>query len=66
MRGGPRPSGAAAANRVVMPGPPYQLSATPWRLRGPAPTLGQHNAEIYAELGIGPADLAHLRAAGVL
>jgi crotonobetainyl-CoA:carnitine CoA-transferase CaiB-like acyl-CoA transferase len=49
-----------------MPGPPYQLSAAPWRLRGPAPTLGQHNAEIYAELGIGPADLAHLRAAGVL
>ncbi|HLH22235.1 MAG TPA: CaiB/BaiF CoA-transferase family protein [Chloroflexota bacterium] len=51
---------------LVMPGAPYQLSATPWRLRGPAPTLGQHNAEIYAELGLGPADLAHLRAAAVL
>jgi benzylsuccinate CoA-transferase BbsE subunit len=51
---------------LVMPGAPYQLSATPWRLRGPAPTLGQHNAALYGELGLGAADLAHLRAAGVI
>lgn len=51
---------------LVMPGAPYQLSATPWRLRGPAPTLGQHNAAVYAELGLGADDLVHLRAAGVL
>jgi benzylsuccinate CoA-transferase BbsE subunit len=51
---------------LVMSGPPYQLSATPWRLRGPAPTLGQHNAAIYGERGLGATDLAHLRAAGVI
>jgi len=33
------------------PGAPYRLAATPWRLAGPSPTLGQHTAEILGELG---------------
>lgn len=33
---------------------------------GRAPLLGEHNVEIYAELGLSPADLEHLRALGVL
>ena len=32
----------------------------------PAPRPGQHNVEIYTELGIGPAELARLRAAGTI
>lgn len=28
------------------PGPPYRLSATPWRIASPAPRLGQHNARL--------------------
>jgi len=32
----------------------------------PAPRPGQHNVEIYGELGIGPADLARLREAGTV
>ncbi|MBE9538859.1 MAG: CoA transferase, partial [Proteobacteria bacterium] len=28
------------------PGPPYRFSLTPWRIRKPAPTAGQHNEEI--------------------
>lgn len=34
--------------------------------RGGAPTLGQHNAEVLAELGIGPDRRAHLEAEGVI
>lgn len=32
----------------------------------PPPTLGQHNAEVYARLGMGTADLAGLKAKGVV
>ena len=42
------------AGPVTMPGAPYHLSATPWQLRTPAPTLGQHTAEVLAEAGIEP------------
>ncbi|MCU1375517.1 MAG: CoA-transferase family, partial [Actinomycetia bacterium] len=31
---------------VVYPGAPYKLSATPWRIGRPAPTVGEHNAEL--------------------
>ena len=41
-----------AAGTVTMPGAPYKLSATPWRLRRPAPCLGQHTAEVLAEVGL--------------
>ena len=49
------------------PGAPYLLSATPWRLRSPAPLLGEHNAAVYGEhLGYGAAELATLRQDGVI
>ena len=41
-----------AAGPVTMPGAPYKLSATPWQLRRPAPCLGQHTAEVLAEVGL--------------
>lgn len=37
------------AGEVTMPGAPYLLPATPWELRTPAPTLGQHNKEVLAK-----------------
>jgi crotonobetainyl-CoA:carnitine CoA-transferase CaiB-like acyl-CoA transferase len=37
------------------PGVPTWFSATPGAVAGPAPSLGQHNAELLAELGLGPA-----------
>jgi crotonobetainyl-CoA:carnitine CoA-transferase CaiB-like acyl-CoA transferase len=40
------------AGNVMMPGAPYKLGATPWTLRTPAPCLGQHTAEVLAELGL--------------
>ena len=40
------------AGTVTMPGAPYRLSVTPWQLRTPAPTLGQHTAAVLAEIGL--------------
>lgn len=41
---------AADGTQLRMPGAPYQLSATPWRLRTGAPTLGQHTEDVLATL----------------
>jgi benzylsuccinate CoA-transferase BbsE subunit len=35
---------------ALMPGAPYVFSETPWELRRPAPKLGEHTAEVLAEL----------------
>ena len=43
------------AGAVKQPGPPVRLFGTPWGLRSPAPTLGQHNSEV-AESGFHPPD----------
>jgi len=34
---------------VIFPGPPFLLSRSPWRLRRPAPRLGEHQAEVRAD-----------------
>ncbi|MGE5596623.1 MAG: CaiB/BaiF CoA transferase family protein, partial [Hyphomicrobiales bacterium] len=43
-------TGEGLDGTAVMPGAPYILSATPWELRRPAPRLGEHTAEVLAEL----------------
>jgi crotonobetainyl-CoA:carnitine CoA-transferase CaiB-like acyl-CoA transferase len=43
-----------------------RLSGTPGAIRRPAPRLGEHNAEVYAGLGISPGGLAKLEAEGVV
>ena len=43
------------AGAVKQPGPAVRLFGTPWGLRSPAPTLGQHNSEV-AESGFHPPD----------
>ncbi len=45
----------------IYPGAPFKLGATPWMQRGRAPHIGEHNAEIYGELGMDAADLRRLK-----
>lgn len=47
-------------------GEPVKMSATPWQLRRPAPLLGQHTDEVLGELGVDQAEIARLRAQGVI
>ncbi|HJO82253.1 MAG TPA: CoA transferase, partial [SAR202 cluster bacterium] len=55
------------AGMQTYPGAPFIMSATPWRAGSSAPTLGEHNSEIYGEkLGYSNAELVRLTAAGVI
>ncbi|MFZ5492919.1 MAG: CaiB/BaiF CoA transferase family protein [Pseudomonadota bacterium] len=46
------------------PCPKFSVSRT--RIRSSAPRMGQHNAEVYGDLGLNPAALDTLKAAGVV
>ena len=55
------------AGSADYPGPPFNMEGTPWRVKAAAPTLGQHNEEVYCgELGISRGELARLAEAGVV
>jgi crotonobetainyl-CoA:carnitine CoA-transferase CaiB-like acyl-CoA transferase len=43
-----------------------RLSGTPGHMRLPAPELGEHNADVFAELGLTAGDIAQLRQSGVM
>jgi len=51
---------------VVLQNAVPRLSSTPAVIRRPAPGLGEHNAEVYGELGIGAAELERLAEDGVV
>ena len=54
------------AGEVRIPGRPFIMSETPWDLRRPAPTLGQHNEEVFTGLGYSREDVVRLRQQGVI
>jgi crotonobetainyl-CoA:carnitine CoA-transferase CaiB-like acyl-CoA transferase len=57
------PDGAAT---TLLPATPADFHGTPWRPRWMAPTHGQHTDEVLRELGRSDAELAALRAKGVV
>lgn len=50
---------------VTYPGAPAKLSGSPWQA-GRAPLLGEHNEEIYGEIGYTKESLAKLRKKGII
>ena len=48
-----------------LPGAPYQLSESPWRIRRRAPSLGEHTAEALSEVGLEASELVRLRRSGI-
>jgi CoA:oxalate CoA-transferase len=51
---------------IVLHGNPLRFAGAAPRARPLAPALGEHNREVYAEIGLGETDLARLAAAGVV
>jgi len=55
------------AGKLVMPGAPFRMARTPWRIARPAPGVGEHNDEIYGgELGLSAGERRALRERGVI
>lgn len=55
-----------AAGRITQLGPAVKFSATPARIRRPAPLFGQHSAEVLEELGYDQDAIRRLAADGVV
>ena len=56
-----------AAGVVTQPGRPFIMNETPWQLRSPAPTLGEHNEAVFGEmLGYDRQALVRLKRMGVI
>ncbi|MCI0801858.1 MAG: CoA transferase [Chloroflexi bacterium] len=56
-----------ALGTLKYPGAPFEMSATPWEARSPAPTLGEHNQEVIGQrLGHTPEQLAQMRAMQII
>jgi formyl-CoA transferase len=49
-----------------VPGVTPKFTETPGDVRRGGPTLGEHNDEVYAEIGLSPDDIAALRERGVI
>ena len=54
------------AGRLTYPGRPFVMQHTPWAARMAAPLLGQHNAEVFGELGYDRSALMRLRETGAI
>lgn len=56
-----------STGKITYPGAPFKMSQTPWEIRRSAPTLGQHNEEIFCgELEYSKTELVQLFSLGVI
>jgi crotonobetainyl-CoA:carnitine CoA-transferase CaiB-like acyl-CoA transferase len=62
----PKPGRRDLVASVTYPGPPVVLSETSWQIKGRAPLLGEHNADVYGAIGVSENELASLRERGVI
>ena len=52
---------------IKYPGAPFSMSSTPWEVRRPAPTLGQHNSRVFGQrLGYSASNLTRMRTMDVI
>ncbi len=49
------------AGALTYPGAPFKPSEGGWVVHRPAPTLGQHNTEVYSQLGLSSAEIDSLK-----
>jgi len=54
------------AGKLTYPGAPIKMGIGGWQMRRPAPLLGQHNEEVYGDLGYDKEDLVQLRQSGII
>ncbi len=52
--------------KLTYPGRPAICAELPWKIRKPAPLLGQHNVEVYTSLGYSRDDIVKLREGGII
>jgi len=57
---------AAVGDTLRLPGPPYRLSETPWRIGRRAPLLGEHTSEVLGEVGYSNEEIRALAASGTI
>ena len=49
---------------VLYPGPPIRFTASPMRIQGPAPELGEHTEAVLSDWGYGADETGRLLASG--
>jgi len=61
-----QPTELADGSTVPLTGPPVKFSRTPTSVRMRAPEVGEHNAEVYADIGLDAGRLAELTRRGII